>query len=131
MANQVNRQRKKGSKAYCYLGSVFDMEDSDFELQIFEGAVLADVREGGREFLGRGVGGESFYGVGSGGAKFLGYRVQVFRIPSQDGDGKISVRRVCEDSTDTSSTGGTLMRRAVNAFLSMARLLRGQYSPLR
>ena len=102
------------------------MEDSDFELQIFEGAVLADVRESSREFLGRGIGRESFYGVRSRGAKCLGCCIQIFRVPSQDGNGKISVRRVCEDSTDTSPTGGTLMRRSVNAFLSMARLPWGQ-----
>ena len=99
------------------------MEDGHFELQIFKGVMLTDGRESSRELLGRGVGGESFYGVASGGAESLGYRMQVFRIPSQDGDGEVPVRRAGEDSTDGGAAGGALRRRAVNGFVSMARIL--------
>lgn len=70
------------------------MENSYFELQVLERAVGADVRESFGEFLGRGVCGEGFYWVGSGGAESFSYCIQVFRIPSQNGDSEISMRWV-------------------------------------
>ena len=67
------------------------MKNSYFELQVLEGVVGADVRECLGELLGRGVRRKGFYWVGSGRAESFSYRVQVFRIPSQNSDSEVSL----------------------------------------
>ncbi len=90
---------------------MFDMEDGHFELQACKGVMGADVRESLREFLWRGVGGESFYWIRSGGAESLGYRIQVVRIPSENRYCKVSMRWVCEYSTDAFAASRSLVRK--------------------
>ena len=68
------------------------MEDGHFELQLFGGAAGADGSKSFGELLRRGVGGESFHWVGSGRAESLVYRVEIVRVPSQNSNGKISLR---------------------------------------
>lgn len=74
-----------------YFRSVFDMEDGHFESQLSQEAVGAEVRESFGELLWRGVCGESFYWVGCG---LFPSRMKNFRVPSQHGDGQISLRWV-------------------------------------
>ena len=99
------------------------MENGHFEFQIFEGAVGTEIRESFGELLGRGVGWEGFYWVGSGRAKSFSYRVQAIRIPSQNGDSKISIRGVCEYSTYACAACRSLTRSFVNASFRTMRLL--------
>lgn len=115
--------RIKDVRAVCYLGGMFDMKNSHLELQVLEGAMGADVGESFGELLGRGVGGKGFYWVGSGRADSFRYRIQIIRISSQNSDGKISMRWMCENSTYACAAGRSLCRKAVNASMGMARLL--------
>lgn len=91
------------------------MEHGDLKLQVFEGAVRADLRESFGELLGRGVGREGFYWIGSRRAECFGYGLQIVRIASQESDGKVSVRWVCEYSTYACATSRSLRRNPVNA----------------
>lgn len=68
------------------------MEGGYLELKLSEEVVGAEVREIFGELLRRGVCGESFYWVGCGGSELFRSRMKIFRVPSQDGDGKISLR---------------------------------------
>ena len=86
------------------------MENGYFELQVLEGAVGADFRESFGELLGRGVGRKGFYRVGSGRPQSYSYCIQVFRIPSQNSDGEISMRWMGEYSTYTCTAGRSLRR---------------------